>query len=403
MSKENCGTATKVLAPTNVTYKFTPSSTLNFSWNGPAKALYYLQFSNVTDFGQEFSDYLSENSSLTNWSEKYGSFCDEQFYRLYSVSVDGVSDFTSIEIPSPTPQINATLKLTSLRYLDVPYEVSFHRSNASLEISLEYEKTEWPLGDEDLIVTPMFHMINCDIPDLSSAIPQPTFEKGTKPRTLVGIVGADMMYRRCQFLYYLNEVSSRTCGDAQALQNPDLSSMRTLKIECGNVEGAPCSQNIKSNQPPLCGQFEQFRYQILNKNINARDSTTNITVNVTFRSTLAANKKPLYFVAFYGHAKEFAREIEADLIGVDLLNVTGNATNCPRFKKDGNCVIEVNSINGSIIITDLRMDVLYGVTICAVMDADNLDFPVFTNQTQNFKSKASRIYIDSRGKTKRRV
>lgn len=80
--------------------------------------------------------------------------------------------------------------------------------------------------------------------------------------------------------------------------------------ECGNVEGAPCSQNIKSNQPPLCGQFEQFRYQILNKNINARDSTTNITVNVTFRSTLAANKKPLYFVAFYGHAKEFAREIE---------------------------------------------------------------------------------------------
>lgn len=49
------------------------------------------------------------------------------------------------------------------------------------------------------------------------------------------------------------------------------------------------------------------------------------------------------------------------------------------------------------------MDVLYGVTICAVMDADNLDFPVFTNQTQNFKSKASRIYIDSRGKTKRRV
>lgn len=60
---------------------------------------------------------LSENSSLTNWSEKYGSFCDEQFYRLYSVSVDGVSDFTSIEIPSPTPQINATLKLTSLRYL----------------------------------------------------------------------------------------------------------------------------------------------------------------------------------------------------------------------------------------------------------------------------------------------
>lgn len=383
-------------APTNLYYNFTASSAINIGWQGAVDSLYYLQYSNTTSFDKNFADLLTENATLTNWDQKYGSFCSPQYFRIYSVSAGGISAFASIKIPEPQPPVKVPILLKSLRFLNQPFTVNSYFSNASLEIVLEHQKTGWPLGDKDLTMTPTFHMLNCDIADLAAAVPQPTFKKGTEPRTLVSIVGADMMYRRCQFLYYVSHVDSHTCGTSLDLPNPISSLMKTLKIECSIVKDAPCKHDTKGNQPPLCGQFEQFRYQILNKNINAKEPSTNITVNVTFQSTLALHKIPLYFVAFYGNAKKFAREIETDFIGVDLLNIIGNATNCPSFAKDGTCKKKLNPRSGSIILTNLRMDVLYGVTICAVMDPKNLEFPVFTNLTQNFKSKASKIFVDSK-------
>uniref|UniRef100_A0A0N5AZ72 Protein kinase domain-containing protein n=1 Tax=Syphacia muris TaxID=451379 RepID=A0A0N5AZ72_9BILA len=389
--------AVSISSPVNFTYSFTAASALNIAWNSIDGNLFYVQYSNISDFDNDFADYLTTNYTLLNWTAKYGTFCDQQYFRIYAIVPGGVSGAATLSVPSPSPQLkNATLELISLRYLDQPYRVSFHESNASLEIIFQYHETEWPLGDDDLEVIPMFHMINCDIPDLSSAIPQPTFEQGSQPRSLKTIVGADLMFRKCQFVYYVSEVRSHTCVNAPSIQNPDSSSMKSIRIDCSVVKDAPCEPHVKSNQPPLCGLFDHFGYRVLNKNINAKDPSTNVTVNVTFRSTLSPNKKPLYYVAFYGDAKNFPHVIETDLFGVDLINVTGNSTNCPRFHQNGTCAVSPNTVNGSIIITDLRMDKLYGVTICAVMDPTNLNFPVLTNQEQNSKSKASKIFIESK-------
>lgn len=62
----------------------------------------------------------------------------------------------------------------------------------------------------------------------------------------------------------------------------------------------------------MCGQVEGFNYRILNDRINPNNINSNITVNVTFRSLLM-KKKPLYFVAFYGDAEPFDREIDVSL------------------------------------------------------------------------------------------
>lgn len=58
---------------------------------------------------------------------------------------------------------------------------------------------------------------------------------------------------------------------------------------------------------------------------------------------------------------------------------------------------KINPINGSFIVSDLQMDKLYGITICAVMDPKNLTFPTFRNTSLNMKSKAHKIFIRSSG------
>lgn len=57
----------------------------------------------------------------------------------------------------------------------------------------------------------------------------------------------------------------------------------------------------------------------------------------------------------------------------------------------------MNLVNASIIITNLRMNKLYGVTICAVIDPRNLTFPEVNGVSLGMKSKANKIFIDSAG------
>lgn len=59
--------------------------------------------------------------------------------------------------------------------------------------------------------------------------------------------------------------------------------------------------------------------------------------------------------------------------------------------------IPLNTVNVSVIITGLKLNVLYGVMICAVLDTDNLDFPPVNNVSLGFKSKANKIYISAAG------
>lgn len=59
--------------------------------------------------------------------------------------------------------------------------------------------------------------------------------------------------------------------------------------------------------------------------------------------------------------------------------------------------VKLNLVNGSIIMSNLRMNKLYGVTICAVVDPQNLTFPEVRGVALGMKSKANKIFIDPAG------
>ncbi|VDN88898.1 unnamed protein product [Brugia pahangi] len=73
-------------------------------------------------------------------------------------------------------------------------------------------------------------MVSCNIPDLSKAVPAPEFERSEEPRTLVAEFGADLMYRKCQFLYYVSGVQSYRCGTTKTNNDFNQNSMKPLKI-----------------------------------------------------------------------------------------------------------------------------------------------------------------------------
>lgn len=114
-------------------------------------------------------------------------------------------------IASPLPRMSPSLKLLSMVFDKTPYQNSNYEANGTITITFEYS-AEWPLGDQDLDVVPMFYMMTCDEPDLSQAIPAPDFYKGSTPSTIQAKIGADMMYRRCSFIYSVQEVYSKQCG-----------------------------------------------------------------------------------------------------------------------------------------------------------------------------------------------
>ncbi|VBB25353.1 unnamed protein product [Acanthocheilonema viteae] len=302
------------------------------------------------------------------------------------------------EIPPTSPDIVKNLTVQSMEYINQSFSENGYYSNGTVKLILQYPspKYTWPLGEKDIKVDLLFHMVSCNIPDLSKAVPAPEFETGEESRTLVAKFGADLMYRKCQFLYYVSGVQSHRCGTTKTNNDFNQNSMKPLKINCATVQNSPCNDNPLVYHPPMCGQVEGFNYHILNDYINPDDMNSNITVNVTFRSMLM-KKKPLYFMAFYGDAKPFDREIDVELLGVEMRQILGNATNCPKFNQNGTCAVKLNLINASIIITNLRMNKLYGVTICAIIDPHNVTHPEVNGVALGMKSKANKIFIDSAG------
>lgn len=74
-------------------------------------------------------------------------------------------------IPPPRPQISPRLKLLSMVYEPKRYFAQNYEANGTITITFQYEPSLWPLGDEDLEVVPMFHMMLCAEPDLTQAVP----------------------------------------------------------------------------------------------------------------------------------------------------------------------------------------------------------------------------------------
>uniref|UniRef100_A0AAF5PSU9 Receptor protein-tyrosine kinase n=1 Tax=Wuchereria bancrofti TaxID=6293 RepID=A0AAF5PSU9_WUCBA len=389
--------------PKHIKWIYTPSYSINITWNGNG-TLYLLKIMKKVGDNEYSHQFLTTTTSQLNYTKSETNFCNPLLFQLASVTTGGISNFSNVqEIPATSPEIVENLTVKSMEYINQSFSENGYYSNGTIKLILQYAtpKYDWPLGEKDIKIDLLFHMVSCNIPDLSKAVPAPEFERSEEPRTLVAEFGADLMYRKCQFLYYVSGVQSYRCGTTKTNNDFDQNSMKPLKINCDTVRNSPCDDRPLIHHPPMCGQVEGFSYHILNDHINSDDINSNITVNVTFRSTLM-NKKPLYFVAFYGDAEPFDREIDVELLGVDMRHILGNATNCPKFNNNGTCAANLNLVNASIIITNLQMNKLYGVTICAVIDPHNLTYPEVSGVALGMKSKANRIFIDSAAFKKQR-
>jgi hypothetical protein len=140
---------------------------------------------------------------------------------------------------------------------------------------------------------------------------------------------------------------------------------------------------------------DKFTYDILEKDkISWSNKASNISVNISYVPySTNAERKPLYYVALYGDALSYESSEEETLLGVNMTNVRGKASNCLTLLKNNTCL---ETIDGSIILTNLTMDKLYGVMICGVMDPKNLTFPSINVTNRAIKTKANRLIINSK-------
>ena len=129
-------------------------------------------------------------------------------------------------IPSPRPRVSPNLRLLSMVFDKTPYHKSDYEANGTITVTFSYT-SDWPLGDGDLDIVPMFNMLACAEPDLSQSFPAPDFYKGPTPFTIQTKIGADMMYRRCTFVYSTDEVYSKQCevGNRIHAQSQDYGSI----------------------------------------------------------------------------------------------------------------------------------------------------------------------------------
>ncbi|VDM69488.1 unnamed protein product, partial [Strongylus vulgaris] len=78
------------------------------------------------------------------------------------------------------------------------------------------------------------------------------------------------------------------------------------------------------------------------------------------------------------------------IVGVNLTNIIGNATNCLKFDENGYCL---ESTNYSVAVAGIRYDKLYGITFCAVKDPRNITIPDLTRASRAFKPRADKVFI----------
>uniref|UniRef100_A0A1I7X0N9 Fibronectin type-III domain-containing protein n=1 Tax=Heterorhabditis bacteriophora TaxID=37862 RepID=A0A1I7X0N9_HETBA len=395
---DDLGPSTSIAQTQNFTLDNYNGMTI-ISWNPVSGATFYvLQYKNI---------------NTINFDED----------RYEAMSPNGFGPFTkSKRIESPHPSVDPLLQLVGIQYINEPFVTDFYNANGTIEIIFSFAQNgkmhfsfcfknnifndlftntystliavvilEWPLGDKDIDVVPMFHLINCAEPDLSQSVPLPEFVKGLSPNTLVGRLGSDMMYRRCRFLYYIQSVSSRTCRTVHSLRSPPSKDMQTLTINCEIVENNPCPK-ISSYEAPLCGQVNDVQYTLVDAHVASKSG--NLTLNVTFDPIVRDVETPtLYYLAFYGNALPYETKEQETFLGVNITEIVGKTSNCLEFNLIGFCA---KNTTNSVIVTDLQWDTLYGITFCAVKDPRNLTVPNFQEVTKAFKPKADKILIHSK-------
>ncbi|KAJ1354120.1 hypothetical protein KIN20_010939 [Parelaphostrongylus tenuis] len=355
---------------------------------------YVVQYriSNNSDFNEYDIEFLLD-TEIPDIVRLTSIFCNPIDIRVSAVTRNGVSPFSQwFNIENPRPIVNPRLQLISMTYINEPFVRGEYSANGTVEIIFGYEAGPWILDARDLEVLPMFHMVSCRVVDLGKAIPVPTFKKGKDLNTVVGRVGADMMYRDCRFVYYAQSVVSTRCDTRREFNPPPASSVQTLSINCDTVSRSPC-RSPTARQPPVCGQIDYINYTIVGDILNPYDTSCSLTLNVTFEPIIRQNEPPtIYYRALYGEAIPYQRKEEEAFLGVNMTNVTGYTTNCLVFDAEGFCV---QNSGISVIVPSICFDKLYGITFCAVKDANNDEIPDILASDRAFKPRAHKIFVKS--------
>lgn len=278
-----------------------------------------------------------------------------------------------------------------MKYLDEKFLSDFYEANGTIEVTFGYSSSVWPLGDSDLIVNPLLHLITCADPDLSQGYPMPIFKKGPLSSTITTRLGADMMYMKCKYAYYAESVESAKCGTVNELGPPTSDAPRTLDVQCETVENSPClgSRRFES---PVCGQINDLRYVVVEQDYDNSDSKANLTLKVNFQPIDRPSRSPtLFYLALFGPAVPYRTKEEETFLGVNVTDVTGVISSCIRNDPAGNCL--ERTTNDTLVVRGVHPKQLYGITVCAVKDARNVTLPDILGQSRNLKPKADPIIV----------
>ncbi|CAJ0589028.1 unnamed protein product [Cylicocyclus nassatus] len=338
---------------------------------------------------------ISPQPTFTNSMRPKSIFCKPIDIRVAAVSPSQTGPFSEpISLGPPRPLISSELKLSKMVYLNTSIN-SDSAYNGTVEVTLKYTAGAWPLGLEDLDVTPAWYLFSCNKTGSDTSVPVPDFTQGPNPDTIVGRLEADVMYRECSYMYNAERVASRKCRTESAKMVLD-KSVPPLEISCATVKNNPCV-HVDYFPSPRCGQINTIDYEVTGRKPAPDRRNESLSLNITFDPIKPMrNEAPTnYYVAFYGDAQPHSKGRD-DLFGsVNVTRITGNVTNCLKFDKLGYCL---KSYNNSVSISGIHYDKTYGIIFCAVKDPRNLAFPELIGNSSVLLPKASKIFVSSKEK-----
>ncbi|KAF1751197.1 hypothetical protein GCK72_017751 [Caenorhabditis remanei] len=378
-------------APSNLTLK----GVRGLSWNAvPGAVMYYIGYRTMNSKKFTSDDFVITEkqtvdlSTLTNIDP-----CSELEVAVAAFSEDGIgNESKELKISSPKPTANPKLDLLEMEYFNTTLVSDFYQANATVHVEFRYKTDPWFLGQDDLDVMPLFHLISCVDPDLSQGIPVPDFMVHVENSTISTSIGSDMMDRKCRYVYYLQSVTSKKCNTMTEMPSPPSSALQTVQVDCDIVKNAPCFK-VPSYPSPICGMVDSVAFSVLARDReDFNDPSANLTVNVTFKPVSRTNELPtLYYIGIYGAASEYNTKEEEAFLGVNITHVLGRESSCKSFDRSGACLAE--NVNRSIVLQGIHPKTLYGLTICAVKDLRNLTLPDLTNDSKSVRPRAAKIML----------
>ncbi|CAO4379935.1 unnamed protein product [Caenorhabditis nigoni] len=378
-------------APSNLTLK----GVRGLQWNDvPGAVMYYVGYRTMSSKKFTNDDFVITEkqsvdlSTLTNIDP-----CSELEVAVAAFSEDGIgNESKELKISSPKPTANPKLDLLEMEYFNTTLVSDFYTANATVHVEFRYKTDPWFLGQDDLDVMPLFHLISCVDPDLSQGIPVPDFMVHVENSTISTSIGSDMMERKCRYVYYLQSVTSKKCNTMTEMPSPPSSALQTIQVDCDIVKNAPCFK-VPSYPSPICGMVDNVAFSVVARDReNLNDPASNLTVNVTFKPVTRTNELPtLYYIGIYGAASEYNTKEEEAFLGVNITNVLGRETSCKSFDRSGACLAE--NVNRSIVLQGIHPKTLYGITICAVKDLRNLTLPDLTTDSKSVRPRAAKIML----------